>query len=140
MDVVTELALGRQAFEERAWATAYRRLAAFDSDTLGESDRQALATAAYLAGDRDAADRALQDSYRLHVESGSSLAAARDTFWLALLHNAAGDVAVGGGWVARGACTAKAHAGSQSRRRWIGENLACVGRANWRRSGRPVRT
>ena len=102
MDVVTELALGRQAFEERAWATAYRRLAALDSDTLGESDRQALATAAYLAGDRDAADRALQDSYRLHVESGSSLAAARDTFWLALLHNTAGDVAVGGGWVARG--------------------------------------
>ena len=103
MDVVTELALGRQAFEERAWATAYQRLAALDPDALAEQDRIALATAAFLSGDREAADRAYQESYRHHVDSGSTLAAARDTFWLGMLHNTTGNPAVGGGWVARGA-------------------------------------
>jgi DNA-binding CsgD family transcriptional regulator len=103
VDVVAELALGRQAFEERAWATAYQRLSALDPDALGETDRVALATAAFLAGDREAADRAYQESYAHHVESGSTLAAARDTFWLGMLHNTSGNPAVGGGWVARGA-------------------------------------
>ncbi len=103
MDVLTELALGRQAFEERAWATAYQRLAALDPDALAEQDRIALATAAFLSGDREAADRAYQESYRHHVDSGSTLAAARDTFWLGMLHNTTGNPAVGGGWVARGA-------------------------------------
>jgi DNA-binding CsgD family transcriptional regulator len=102
VDVLTELALGRQAFEERAWATAYQRLAALDPDALAEQDRIALATAAFLSGDREAADRAYQESYRHHVDSGSTLAAARDTFWLGMLHNTTGNPAVGGGWVARG--------------------------------------
>ena len=103
MDVVAELALGRQAFEERSWATAYERLAAVDPSALGEADRLALGTAAFLSGDRDAADRAYQESYRHHIDSGSTLAAARDTFWLGMLHNMGGNPAIGGGWVARGA-------------------------------------
>ena len=103
MDVVAELALGRQAFEERAWATAYERLAGVEPSALGEPDRLALATAAFLSGDREAADRAYQESYRHHVDAGSTLAAARDTFWLGMLHNMSGNPAVGGGWVARGA-------------------------------------
>jgi DNA-binding CsgD family transcriptional regulator len=103
VDVVAELALGRQAFEERAWATAHQRLAALGPDALGEQDLLALATAAFLAGDRDTADRTYQESYRRHIESGSTLAAARDTFWLGMLHNTTGNHAVGGGWVARGA-------------------------------------
>ncbi len=103
MDVVAELALGRQAFEERAWATAYERLAGVEPSALGEPDRLALATAAFLSGDREAADRAYQESYRHHIDAGSTLAAARDTFWLGMLHNMSGNPAVGGGWVARGA-------------------------------------
>ena len=103
MDVVAELALGRQAFEERAWATAYQRLASLDSDALGDADRLALATAAFLSGDREATDRVLQESYRRHVETGATLAAVRDAFWLGMHHNTSGNPAVGGGWVARGA-------------------------------------
>ncbi len=103
MDVVAELALGRQAFEERSWATAYERLAAVDPRALGEADRLALGTAAFLSGDREAADRAYQESYRRHIDSGAMLAAARDTFWLGMLHNTGGNPAIGGGWVARGA-------------------------------------
>jgi DNA-binding CsgD family transcriptional regulator len=103
VDVVAELALGRQAFEERSWATAYERLAAVDPSALGEADRLALGTAAFLSGDREAADRAYQESYRHHIDSGLTLAAARDTFWLGMLHNMGGNPAIGGGWVARGA-------------------------------------
>jgi DNA-binding CsgD family transcriptional regulator len=103
VDVVAELELGRRAFEERAWAVAYSRLAALDPDALGDADRLALATAAFLSGDRAATDRVLQDSYRRHVESGDTLAAVRDAFWLGMHHNTGGNPAVGGGWVARGA-------------------------------------
>ena len=103
MDVVAELALGRQAFEERAWASAYERLASLDPDALGDADRLALATAAFLSGDREAADRVLQESYRHHVATGATLAAVRDAFWLGMHHNTSGNPAVGGGWVARGA-------------------------------------
>lgn len=103
MDVVAELALGRQAFEERAWATAYQRMVGLDPDTLGDEDRLALATAAFLSGDRESADRVFRESYRHHIEAGSTLAAARDTFWLAMLHTTTGNAAVANGWVARGA-------------------------------------
>ena len=103
MDVVEDLVLGRQAFEQRAWATAYGRLSTLDTEALDETDLIALGTAAYMAGDREASARALEESYRRHDEAGDHLAAVRDTFWLGLLHLTAGDVAVGGGWVARGA-------------------------------------
>ena len=58
MDVVQQLVDGRRAYEERAWATAYQRLSALDLGTLDDEDCFALATAAYLAGDREAAARA----------------------------------------------------------------------------------
>ena len=89
MDVVQQLVDGRRAYEERAWATAYQRLSALDPGALDDEDCLALATAAYLAGDREASARALQESYRRHVEAGAILAAVRDTFWLgtALQHH-----------------------------------------------------
>ena len=102
MDVVQQLVDGRRAYEARAWATAYQRLSALHLGTLGDEDCFALATAAYLAGDREAADRAMQESYRRHVESGNTVAAVRDTFWLGLLHVMSGNAALGGGWVAKG--------------------------------------
>ena len=103
MDVVEQLVDGRRAYEERAWATAYQRLSALDPVALGDEDCLALSTAAYLAGDREASARALQESYRRHTEAGALLDAARDTFWLGLLYNSAGNAAVGNGWAARGA-------------------------------------
>ena len=93
--------LGRQAFEQRAWATAYRRLSTLDTHAL-DDDRPHRARHGRLHGGRPGGVRpGPEESYRRHVEAGSTLAAVRDTFWLGLLHNTAGDVAVGGGWVAR---------------------------------------
>ena len=103
MDVVEQLVDGRRAYEQRAWATAYERLSAVDPRTLEDADCLALSTAAFLAGDREASARALQESYRRHTEAGALLAAARDTFWLGLLYNTSGNVMVGNGWAARGA-------------------------------------
>ena len=102
MDVVQQLVDGRRAYEERAWVTAYQRLSALDPGALEDEDCSALATAAYLAGDRDATNRATQESFRRHVESGNTRAAVRDTFWLGLLHIMTGNASLGGGWVARG--------------------------------------
>ena len=102
MDVVQQLVDGRRAYEERAWVTAYQRLSALDPGALADEDCSALATAAYLAGDRDATDRAMQESFRRHVESGDTRAAVRDTFWLGLLHIMTGNASLGGGWVAGG--------------------------------------
>ncbi|HET6967406.1 MAG TPA: helix-turn-helix transcriptional regulator, partial [Ornithinibacter sp.] len=85
------------------WATAHARLAALDTAELDDDDLLALGTASFMAGDRDACARALEEAYRRHVDRGEVLAAVRDTFWLGLLHDSVGDAAVGGGWVARGA-------------------------------------
>ena len=103
MDVVQQLVDGRQAYEERAWATAYQRLSAVDLGTLDDEDCSALGTAAYLAGDRDAAARAFEESYRRHEDAGATLSAVRDTFWLGFLYSTSGNVTVGSGWTARGA-------------------------------------
>ena len=103
MDVVQQLVDGRRAYEERAWATAYQRLSALDPLALADEDCLALATAAFLAGDREASALALQESYRRHIDAGSVLPAVRDTFWLGMLYITGGNVTVGNGWVARGA-------------------------------------
>ena len=102
MDVVQQLVEGRRAYDERAWATAYHRLSAVDPGALEVEDHAALAMAAYLAGDRDTTDRAMQESFRRHLESGDTKGAVRDTFWLALLHVTSGNTSLGAGWVARG--------------------------------------
>ncbi|HET6855764.1 MAG TPA: helix-turn-helix transcriptional regulator [Streptomyces sp.] len=102
MDVVEQLVDGRRAYEERAWATAYQSLSAVDPGSLADDDCLTLATAAFLAGDSEATDRALQESFRRHVQSGNTPAAVRDTFWLGLLHVTGGNASIGGGWVARG--------------------------------------
>ena len=50
-----------------------------------------------------------QESYRHHIDSGSTLAAARDTFWLGMLHNMGGTrrSAVAGWRGAPGCCTTR---------------------------------
>ena len=108
MGIVDDLERARRAYEQRDWAVAYDRLAAADqaageagSAALGAGDLMALATATYLVGDDDACIRALQRGYRLQVDSGDILGAVRFAFWLALLLNLRGEVAIGSGWAAR---------------------------------------
>ena len=99
MGIVDDLERARAAFERRDWATAYDRLSS--NAGLSAGDLETLATAAYLVGDNDACIRALQRGYRLQVDDGDTLGAVRFAFWLALVLNTRGEVAIGTGWAAR---------------------------------------
>jgi len=103
MGIVDDLERARTAFERRDWAAAYDRLAAADGSTtaLGPEDLLTLATAAFLLGDTDSCIRALQRGYRLRIDAGEVLGAVRFAFWLALVLNVRGEVAIGNGWAAR---------------------------------------
>jgi ATP/maltotriose-dependent transcriptional regulator MalT len=102
MGVGRELLQGREAFARSAWGEARELLSAVDPAELSAEDLDALATAAYLVGDRAAALRAMQQAFHLHEASGQNLAAAMDVHWIAMMHMANGNAAVGGGWAARG--------------------------------------
>jgi ATP/maltotriose-dependent transcriptional regulator MalT len=96
---IVGLLQAREAYERRDWTDALDRLRAMGS--LGADDTVALATSAYLTGDIDEAVRALQSGYQDMIKKGDSRGAARFASWLALILNSRGEVAVGGGWVAR---------------------------------------
>ncbi|MFI6833512.1 LuxR C-terminal-related transcriptional regulator [Kribbella sp. NPDC050241] len=99
MGIVEDLERARAAFDRRDWATAYDRLSS--AADLGAGDLLTLATAAYLVGDDDACVRSLQRAYRREVDDGNVLGAVRLAFWLALVLNTRGEVAIGLGWAAR---------------------------------------
>jgi ATP/maltotriose-dependent transcriptional regulator MalT len=96
---IAELLQARDSFERGDWADALDRLRAVGS--LGADDTFALATSAYLVGDIDEAVRALQNGYQDMMKKGNSRGALRFAFWLALILNLRGEMAVGSGWVAR---------------------------------------
>jgi DNA-binding CsgD family transcriptional regulator len=96
---IDELLQARDAFNRRDWALAFDRLRG--SGDLGPEDTMALATSAYLLGNVDEAVRALQAGYQDRIRNGDSLGAVRFASWLGILLNVRGEVAVGGGWVAR---------------------------------------
>jgi ATP/maltotriose-dependent transcriptional regulator MalT len=96
---VDELSRARAAYERRNWVVAFDLLRGVGD--LGPEDTMALATSAYLLGNVDEAVRALQGGYQDRIKNGDSLAAARFALWLGLLLNVRGELAVGGGWVAR---------------------------------------
>ena len=99
MGIVEDLERAREAFDRRDWATAYSGLSS--TADLAPGDLLTLATAAYLVGDNDACVRALQRAYRREVDDGNVLGAVRLAFWLALVLNTRGEVAIGLGWAAR---------------------------------------
>jgi DNA-binding CsgD family transcriptional regulator len=104
MGIVDDLQRARTAFERRDWASAYDRLTAVDGEpgaALGPDELMTMATAAFLLGETDSCIRALQRGYRLRTEAGEVLGAVRFAFWLALVLNVRGEVAVGSGWAAR---------------------------------------
>ena len=104
MGIVDDLQRARSAYERRDWASAYDRLATVDGEpgsALGPDELMTLATTAFLLGDTDSCIRALQRGYRLRTDAGEVLGAVRFAFWLALVLNIRGEVAVGSGWAAR---------------------------------------
>ncbi len=89
----------RDAYERGDWVLAFDRLRGVGD--LGPEDSMALATSAYLLGNVDDAVRALQTGYQDSIRDGDSLRAVRFAFWLGLVLNLRGEMAVAGGWVAR---------------------------------------
>ena len=97
-----ELAAGRSAYERRAWGEAYELLAQADaSSPLGADDLEMFAWAAALTG-RDAECLAAQERlYRLCIDAGRDLRAARSAFWQGMRFLTLGEMAQGGAWLAR---------------------------------------
>src|SRR5262245_27182313 len=99
MGVVDDLLRARAAYDRRDWLAAYGGLSDTGAVELTAEDFSRLATAAYLVGRRNDCVQALQRAYQAHLDGGDVLAAVRAAFWLAMVLQAGGEVAVGGGWV-----------------------------------------
>ena len=102
MTIADTVDRGRESFGRQAWGNAYDQLSAADHETpLELEDLDRLAVAAYLTGrDGDSADvwaRAHHECLRL----GDGARAARCAFWLAFSLLNRGELARGGGWLAR---------------------------------------
>ena len=100
MSTAGSLELGRDAFERRAWRTAYDELTAADHvAALGLDDIERLAQAAYLIG---VSDVALQvRAYHVALDAGQQARAARIAFWIGLQFMDRGDLAHASGWLTR---------------------------------------
>ena len=99
---LTELTAGRDAIGAREWMRAYGAFLAADRDgDLGADDLERLALAAYLTGQDDAHERAMERSVQLRLDAGDLRLAARDAFWLALALFLRDEPARGGGWLSR---------------------------------------
>jgi DNA-binding CsgD family transcriptional regulator len=96
---IVQLRQAREAFERRDWTLAFEGLRSAGDLTV--ADTMALATAAFLVGDADESVRAMQAGYQDRIKNGDALGAVRFAFWLGFLLNTRGEMAVGGGWVAR---------------------------------------
>ena len=102
MSTADTLDRGRESFGRRAWADAFVKLSAADRETpLAPEDLERLATAAYLLG-RDAdSDDIWARAHHEWLRLGGAERAARCAFWLAFGLLNRGELARGGGWLAR---------------------------------------
>jgi DNA-binding CsgD family transcriptional regulator len=93
---------GRESFGRHAWGDAYAQLSAADREApLEPGDLELLATAAYLIG-RDAdSEHVWARAHHEFLSRGDTQQAARCALWLAFVLLSRGEMARGGGWVAR---------------------------------------
>jgi DNA-binding CsgD family transcriptional regulator len=94
---------GREAFERHVWGAAFDRLSAADEGSpLEPQDLERLALSARLIGrDEDSAEIWAR-AHHEYVRQGNIPRAARATFWLGMGFLERGEMARGGGWLARG--------------------------------------
>src|SRR5690606_1301294 len=92
----------RSAYARGAWADAYRVLSTVGAETLDPEDLHRLGMAAYLVGRDDEADGTLALSHQAWAGAGDQRRAAREAFWIGLLHVDRHEMAQAGGWFARG--------------------------------------
>jgi DNA-binding CsgD family transcriptional regulator len=102
MTTAEALDRGRESFGRRAWADAFAQLSAADRESsLGAEDLERLATAAFLIGRDDDGAEAGARGHQEFLRRGDVERAVRGAFWLAFSFLNRGEVARGGGWVAR---------------------------------------
>lgn len=93
---------GRTAFAARSWQEAYAALDAADRTApLGPADLERLATAAYLTGHDVESTEAWGRAHQGWWRRGELPRAVRCAFWLGFGLVQRGDMAQGGGWLAR---------------------------------------
>ncbi len=89
------------AFDQHDWTEVHRILSVADEATLGATDHERLAVAAYLLGDDATSRRAWETAHTSYRREDHHADAARCAVWLAITMLLRGDVAHGGGWLAR---------------------------------------
>jgi DNA-binding NarL/FixJ family response regulator len=95
-------AAGRAAFERQAWTEAFDLLSAADAATsLGFADLERLAITAHMLGRPRDRQKAGERAYAAALAGGNLQAAALAAFWVGFGHIQYGEVAQGGGWLAR---------------------------------------
>ena len=99
-----DLVEARAAYAERAWQRAFDAFAAAESEApLGAEDYDRFAVTAHLLARMPDYFAIRERAYRHLLGRGELLAAAEAALWLGVQKVAQGDVAEGGGWVARAA-------------------------------------
>jgi hypothetical protein len=93
---------GRSAVAGQAWAEAHQQLSAADQAApLEPDDLERLATAAFLVGREEESAEAWARAHQELLARGETERAARCAFWVAYGLLNRGELARGGGWVAR---------------------------------------
>jgi DNA-binding NarL/FixJ family response regulator len=102
MTTVDALDQGRESFGRQAWGEAYAQLEAADQEApLEPDDLERLAVAAYLIGRDDESADVWARAHQACLRWGETARAARCAFWLAFGLLLRGELARGGGWLAR---------------------------------------
>lgn len=102
MTVQHAIERAREAFERHAWGPAFHGLTEADSEMpLELGDLERLAIAAHMLGRVDARADALERAHRQAAAAGDLAAAVKFAFWLGFGLIEKGEMARGGGWLAR---------------------------------------
>jgi DNA-binding NarL/FixJ family response regulator len=97
-----DIELAREAFEQQRWSQAFTRLSDPNvSGSLGFADLERLAIAAHMLGRPRDRQKAGERAYAAALAAGDLHAAAWAAFWVGFGHIQYGEVAQGGGWLAR---------------------------------------
>jgi DNA-binding CsgD family transcriptional regulator len=91
----------RQAYDARAWARAFELFAA--ADRLDAEDLDRYAVSAMLLGRLEEYYAIRERAYEQALAEGDLLSAAAAALWSGMQRMVAGDVVIGGGWLARAA-------------------------------------
>lgn len=92
----------REAFGSHDWARAFESFtAAREQGPLAAQDRHAMAESAWWLGKIEECLDGFADAYRLYLDAGQPLRAARSALYLAIHALERGEAARGSGWIAR---------------------------------------